>query len=267
MGAVRGLLHTLLSLLKADDVTHVAVAFDALPAPRGPAQTDSELIRAQAPLAFDAVRALGIPLWPMVRYQADDALATGAARFKDQPGVTQVVLCTTDTALFQCIDADRVVVFDRIKKSVLDEPGFVARYAIRPDQMPDYMALAGAPTKGIPGVKGWGPSSTARVLARYDRLENIPFTEPWDIAVRNEANLRANLGAQAREADIVKALATLYSDLPIPGELGELGDLRWSGVQHDALAEIMAVVEADDLQPHLDRWPAYRPDPRLPRSN
>lgn len=255
VGAVRGLLHTLLSLLKADDVTHVAVAFDALPSPRGPAQTDGDMIRAQAPLAFDAVRALGIALWPMVRYQADDALATGAARFRDHPAVSQVVLCTTDTDLFQCIVGDTVVVLDRIRKSVLDEAGFNERYGISPGQMPDFMALAGAPTKGIPGVKGWGRASTARALTHYGALEHIPTDTSWDIPIRNEAKLRAALAGQSREAAIVKALATLCDDLPIGDNLDEI---QWNGVQHASLAEIIGAVEAADLQPRLERWPAYR---------
>ena len=253
---MRGLLHTLLSLLKGDDVTHVAVAFDALPSPRGPARTDGDLIRAQAPLAFNAIRALGIALWPMVRYQADDALATGAARFREDPDVSQAVLCTTDTDLFQCITGDTVVVLDRIRKSVLDEAGFTARYGIRPAQMHDFMALAGAPTKGIPGVKGWGPASTARALTHYGALEHIPTVSPWDVAIRNEKRLRGALAGQAREAAIVKALATLYDDLPIGDNLD---DLRWRSVQHTSLAEIIATVEAHDLQPRLERWPAYRP--------
>lgn len=255
VGAVRDLLHTLLSLLKGDDVTHVAVAFDALPTPRGPGSTPGELIRAQAPLAFDAVRALGIALWPMVRYQADDALATGAALFRDAPEVTQVVLCTTDTDLFQCIRGQQVVVLDRIHRTTLDERGFVSRYGITPGQMPDYMALAGAPTKGIPGVKGWGPASTAKALTQYGTLEAIPLDAEWQVQVRGAAKLRSALDAQYQEAVLVKALATLYDNLPVPVQLD---DLRWRSVQHDALAEIMAAVDAQDLQPRLDRWPAFQ---------
>ena len=126
VGAVRGLLHTLLSLLKSQragiedpDPIHAAVAFDPLPAARGPASDDpGTLIRRQSALAMEAVRALGIPLWPMVRFQADDALATGARVLREDIDVDQVVLCTTDTDLFQCIRGRRVVVLDRIRKAV-----------------------------------------------------------------------------------------------------------------------------------------------------
>ena len=163
VGAVRGLLHTLLSLLKADDSSHVAVAFDALPAVRGPVKDEPGiLIRRQAPLAMDAVRALGIPVWPMVRFQADDALATGARVLSEDAAVTRVLLCTSDTDLFQCIRGERVVVLNRITKTITDEAAFRDRYGVVPSQLPDYLALVGAPAKGLPGVPRWGKTDSER---------------------------------------------------------------------------------------------------------
>ena len=253
VGAVRGLLHTLLSLLKGDDVSHVAVAFDALPAARGPVSDEpGVLIRRQAPLALEAVRALGIRLWPMVRFQADDALATGARALRDDQCVEQVVLCTTDTDLFQCIRGERVVVLDRIRKRITDEAAFRSRCGIAPWQFPDYLALVGAPAKGLPGVPGWGPRTVAGMLACYDRMECIPAdAADWVAKVAGKARLAAEFAERRDEAMLVKRLATLRDDLPIECCLPAL---EWSGLSSERLATLVTRVEATDFLSRVARW-------------
>ena len=259
VGAVRGLLHTLLSLLKSlkariDDSTpaYVALAFDPLPAARGgPATDPGTLIRRQSPLALDAVRALGIPLWPMVRFQADDALATGACRLGADADVDQVVICTSDTDLFQCIRAGRVVVLDRICKATTDEAQFRERYGVAPWQFPDYLALVGAPAKGLPGIQGWGPKSAAKVLSAHPRIEDFPPNrEDWQ-AVPRGGHLAAEFSARRDEALLVKRLATLRDDLPLDCSLRAL---EWRGLDDTRLRSVIEKAEAKDLWERIERW-------------
>ena len=259
VGAVRGLLHTLLSLLKGlkarlDDAApaYVAVAFDPLPAARGgPTTEPGTLIRRQSALALDAVRGLGIPLWPMVRFQADDALATGARSLRASADVDQVVICTTDTDLFQCIRDRRVVVLDRIRKTTTDEARFRGRYGIAPRQFPDYLALVGAPAKGLPGIPGWGPKSAARMLATHGRIEDFPPDQEEWRAVRRGDRLAEEFGARRDEALLVKRLATLRDDLPLDCSLRAL---QWRGLDHEHLRSVIEQAEAKDLWERIERW-------------
>ena len=253
VGAVRGLLHTLLSLLKSDDVSHVAVAFDALPAARGPVKDEPGiLIRRQVPLALEAVRALGIRLWPMVRFQADDALATGARLLSEATGVARVVLCTSDTDLFQCIRGERVVVLNRISKTITDAAAIRDRYGVAPSQLPDYFALVGVPAKGLPGVRRWGPRTAATMLRCYGAIEHIPENAAdWEPAVAGKARLAAELLARRDEALLVKRLATLRDDLPIDCSPSSLA---WRALDEARLASVVARTESDDLMPRIARW-------------
>ena len=253
VGAVRGYLHTMLSLLKTDDVTHVAVAFDAIPSPRGSQGDDaSTLIRGQADLALEATRALGIRLWPMVRFQADDALATAASRLNDDPGFEQVVVCTTDTDLYQTIVADRVVVLDRIRKRTTNATSLRARLGIAPRQFPDHLALVGASAKGIPGVPGFGPKTVAALLERFDRLEDIPEDPTsWPAGIRSAERLATSLATRRPEAELVKALVTLRTDLPVDCSAAALA---WSGVDPARLEALIETTECLDLRPRLARW-------------
>lgn len=252
VGAVRGLLHTLLSLLKGPDVSHVAVAFDQLPVPRGASSDPGVLIRRQAGLALDAVRGLGIRLWPMYRFQADDALATAAAKLKHLAEVEQVVVCTTDTDLYQCIDADRVITLDRIRNVTTNEAALRDKLGIRPSLFPDHLALVGATAKGLPGVPGFGRKATATLLSRYDALEAIPLqAECWDVDVRGKARLAEALASRRDEALLVKGLATLHVDLPIDCDLEAL---RWRALDETLLDRVISRAEAKDLYPRLERW-------------
>ena len=252
VGAVRGLLHTLLSLLKADDVSHLAVAFDRLPAARASTDTSvGALIRRQAPLALEAVRALGIRLWPMVRHQADDALATGARALEQADDVGQIVICTSDTDLFQCIRGRRVVVLNRITGQLTDEDVFRGRFGIAPSQFADYLALVGSAAKGIPGVPGWGPKTTATILGRYGDIESISLTPEALQDVRGGSRLAAQLAERRQEALLVKRLATLHDDLPLDCRLEALA---WQGFDRRKLHTLIDRTEAHDLWPRIERW-------------
>jgi len=222
VGAVRGLLWTLVKLLRRPDLTHVAFAMDRMAAPR--AGDPSAVLRSQNALAMEVVRALGIPLWPMVRYQADDALATAAARYVDD--VDQVVLCTSDKDCMQCVRDDRVVLLDRIRKRLTDETAMRERFGVPPSSWPDYLALVGDPSDGLPGVPGWGARSTAIVLARYGNLEQIPVdAADWDVRVRGAPRLSGSLRERWHEAVLMRDLSILRTDMPLPQGID---DLSWS---------------------------------------
>lgn len=245
VGAARALLSTLVALLRAPDVSHVAVAFDAMAsAGRGePGARDSDRLRAQAGLARDVVRALGIALWPMVRFEADDALATGALLYRDAPGVDQVVICTTDNDLVQCVRGERVVLLDRIHDRVTDEPAVRDRFGIPPETYPDLLALVGAPAKGVPGVPRWGPRSAAAVLRRYRRLEEIPAdAAAWDVDVRGARGLAESLERRRREATLVRDLVTLRTHVPLSDGVA---DLAWRGARRDELTALVEAIGAD----------------------
>lgn len=257
VGAVRGLLQTLAALLRQDDVTHVAVALDQAMAvrPRGPVPPGAgptPAIAAQHGLALDAVRALGLVAWPLVkRYEADDALATAAARYAGE--AEQVVICTTDKDLLQCVQGERVVVLDRIRKRVTDEAGVLERFGVRPRQIPDYQALVGDPSDGLPGVPGWGARSTAAVLARYPTVEAIPAdAAAWEVQVRGAARLARALHERRRETILHRDLGVLRTDVPLRDALA---DLRWEGARRDALEALCAELEDDSV---LERVPGWR---------
>ena len=182
VGATRGLVRSLRALLKEDGVTHVAVAFDHViesfrnrlfPGYKTGEGVPPELL-AQFPLAEAAARALGVVVWPMVEFEADDALATGAARLAGAPGVERVFLCTPDKDLAQCVRGRTVVGLDRMRRKVLDEDGVREKFGVSPGSIPDWLALVGDTADGIPGLERWGEKSAGAVLARWERLERDP---------------------------------------------------------------------------------------------
>lgn len=256
VGAVRGLLQTLAALLRQDDVTHIAVALDQAMSvgPRGPVPPGAgpnQALARQHGLALEAVRALGIAAWPLAkRYEADDMLAAAALRFRE--AVEQVVICTTDKDLLQCVVGERVVVLDRIRKRVTDEAGVLERFGIQPVQIPDYQALVGDPSDGLPGVPGWGARSTAAVLQRYGTIEAIPADgAAWDVTVRGAARLADALRERRREVLLHKDLGTLRTDVPLRDTLE---DLEWKGADRQALEALCAVLGEDSV---LERVPRY----------
>jgi 5'-3' exonuclease len=249
VGAVRGLLWTLVSLLRTPDLTHVALAFDRMPRPRpGDAGADA-LIRGQASLAADVVRALGIVFWPAVRWQADDLLATGAARYAAE--VDRLVLCSTDKDLSQCVRGQRVVLLDRIRKRETDEDGVRERFGVAPAQMPDWFALVGDPSDGLAGLPGWGPKAAGAVLTAHGRVEDIPLDPArWGVTLRGAERLAAVLAERRDEAILYRDLSILRTDLPLPQTLA---DLSWRGA-HASLRALARDLEVEDALDAVPRW-------------
>jgi 5'-3' exonuclease len=239
VGAARGFLATMVALL--NDATHVAVAFDSVLAPPGrPGREAESLIAHQAPLAAEAVRALGLTVWPTGRYQADEMLATAADRLAADGSVDRVVICSTDNDFHQCVRSDRVVVLDRIRDVVTDERAVRARYGVSPAQLPDLFALVGDHSDGLPGVPGWGVKSSAKLLARYGTLDAVPADpEAWDIDLRGRDRLASALIDRWAEALLSRDLARLRTDLPLSIDAG---DLEWRGPRRDRLAALADVL-------------------------
>ena len=182
VGAARGLARSMLALLGERDVTHVAIAFDHViesfrndlyPGYKTGDGIDPALY-GQFGLAEDACRALGIVTWPMIEFECDDALATAAARFAAAPSVERVVVCSPDKDLAQCVQGERVVCFDRMRRKRLDERGVVEKFGVHPKSIPDWLALVGDSADGYPGIPRWGAKSAAAVLGAYEKLEAIP---------------------------------------------------------------------------------------------
>jgi len=200
VGATRAWLRSLTGLLERPEVTHVAVAFDHViesfrnelfAGYKTGAGIDPELL-GQFPIVEDATRALGVVAWPMVELEADDALACGAAAYRDQ--VEQVVLCSPDKDLHQCLGDAKVVLWDRRRDLTMDDAAVVEKVGVEPASIPDYLALVGDDADGIPGIPRWGAKSTATVLAHYRHLEAIPADpSSWEVKVRGAETLAANL--------------------------------------------------------------------------
>lgn len=245
VGACRGLLRSLLALLREGDTTHVAIAFDhviesfrnQLYAGYKTGEGMDQALWAQFPLAEQLCDALGLVVWPMVEFEADDALATAAARWADAQGVEQVLLCSPDKDFGQCVRGDRVVLFDRRRKEIYDAAGIEAKYGVPPASIPDLLALVGDSADGIPGIPRWGMKSTAAVLQVYAHVDAIPdYDTSWSIKIRGAKGLAKNLREQRRDAELYRTLATLRLDVPL--EQRELDELRWRGAKRAALTSI-----------------------------
>ena len=260
VGAIRGLLATLLALLREPGVTHVACAFDHViesfrnrlfDGYKTGEGIDADLL-AQFHPAERAAASLGIVIWPMVEFEADDALATGAARFRDAPGVEQVVVCSPDKDLSQCVVGSRVVCRDRRRGTDRDEAGVALKFGVPPASMPDWLALVGDSADGIPGIPGWGEKSAGAVLARYGHLETIP-DDPrgWDVAVRGRDRLASSLRERREDAVLYRRLATLRTDVPLAEGLL---DLEWRGARRGDLEALCHEIGAGGLLPRVPRW-------------
>jgi len=253
VGATRGILQSFLGLLRQEDVTHVAAAFDTeitsfrndlFDGYKTDEGVDEELLQ-QFPLAERATQALGITVWSMLEFEADDALATGAARWGDAPGVEQVLLCSPDKDLAQCVRGRQVVTFDRRKRVLADDDGVREKFGVSPASIPDFLGLVGDAADGIPGLKGWGAKSSSVLLARYGHIEEIPDdANAWDVKVRGAAGLAATLKEQRDDALFYRRLATLRTDVPLAEDLD---DLRWRGLHGDAFRQLCEEIGAPDL--------------------
>jgi len=182
---------------------------------------------AQFPLLEEALRALGIVVWAMVEYEADDALASAAAAAANDPRVERVIICTPDKDLSQSVRDTRVVQLDRRKNIIRDQAGVVAKFGVTPASIPDYLALVGDSADGFPGLPGWGAKSAAAVLARFIHLESIPTDwRQWGVSVANPKALSSRLATDLDQALLFRVLATLRSDIPL---FESIDELQWKG--------------------------------------
>ena len=234
IGAVRSVVQDMLAMLEGG-ATHLGVATDQViesfrndlwDGYKDGSQIDPDLF-GQFPLLEDACRALGIVVWPMIELECDDALATAAARFAAQPEVDQVVICSPDKDLAQCVRGARVVCLDRLRGKTLDEDGVHAKFGVGPASIPDWLALVGDAADGYPGIPRWGAKSASAVLAAYGRLDRIPDdAAAWTVKVRGAAALAQSLAERRAEALLYRTLATLREDAPLAETLA---DLDWRG--------------------------------------
>lgn len=258
-GAILGLLRSLLALLARPEVTHLACAFDHViesfrndlyPGYKTGAGVDPELM-AQFPLAEEAVAALGVTVWPMVEFEADDALASAAARFQNEPGVEQIVICSPDKDLAQVVSGNRVVCWDRRKDIVYDEAGVMEKYGVRPQSISDWLALVGDSADGYPGIPGWGAKSASAVLARFEHLESIPDDpQAWGMSPSRAARLAESLAQRREEALLYRRLAALRLDVPLQERVG---DLEWRGA-FEGLKEICRRLGDEQIPLRVTRW-------------
>ena len=234
VAAVRGVMYSIRGLVR-DGATHIGVATDHViesfrnelwPGYKTGDGMDPALW-AQFPLLEEGLRAWGLTVWPMVEVEADDALASAAARAALDPRVQQVVICTPDKDLAQCVRGTRVVQQDRVRRTTRDEVGVVARFGVPPASIPDYLALVGDSADGFPGLKGWGPKSAATVLARFGHIDAIPDDHrAWGDGVARAASLAATLARDRALALLFRQLATLRTDVPV---FETVDDLEWHG--------------------------------------
>jgi 5'-3' exonuclease len=232
--AVRGVVGSVLGMLETG-ATHVGVATDHViesfrnalwPGYKTGDGIDPLLYGQFHPLE-DALRALGVVVWPMVEFEADDALAAAATMAAADARVDQVVVCSPDKDLAQCVRGRRVVQLDRRTGQLRDEPGVVAKFGVPPASIPDWLALVGDSADGYPGLPGWGATSSAAVLARYGHIEQIPkLATEWDVDVRGALRLATTLAEQRDRALLFRELATLRGDAPVGTEVDAL---RWTG--------------------------------------
>ena len=258
--ATVGLLYTLLALLREEGATHVGCATDHVirsfrnrifDGYKTEAGMPPELL-GQFDLAERAMEAMGLVVWAETEFEADDALATAAARWGGSAGVERVWICSPDKDLAQCVRSSVVVERDRRRDRTLDEEGVRERWGVGPASIPDYLALVGDSADGLPGLPGWGARSTSQVLARFEHLEAIPSSvAEWHVDVRNAPGLSAVLRDRWRDALLYRDLATLRTDVPLPQ--AEPEELRWRGAHRAEFKALCAELGRAALaeRPHL----------------
>ena len=248
VGAVRGVLSSVLAMID-DGATHVGVATDHViesfrngmwPGYKTGAGVDP-LLYGQFGVLELALQAMGVTVWAMVDWEADDAMASAAKVAAADERVDQVVICTPDKDLAQCVIGQRVVQLDRRRQRLIDEDGVRAKFGVDPASIPDYLALVGDSADGFPGINGWGPKSAAVLLAHYGRLEDIPDAPgQWEVSVRGGPKLAVTLAAHRDEAMLFKDLATLRTDPPV---IDDVTALRWAGPT-DVFDEVAERIDA-----------------------
>jgi 5'-3' exonuclease len=235
IAAVRGVVASVLGMIRGGEATHIGVATDHVIESfrnslwRGyktSAGVPRDLL-SQFPLLEEALTALGVVVWPMVEFEADDALASAARLAAKDPRVERVVICTPDKDLAQSVVGTRIVQLSRRTRQLFDEAGVMKKFGVPPASIPDYLALVGDSSDGYPGLPGWGAKSSASVLARFGHIENIPADwRDWHANATSPARLAQTLVDQRDRALLFRTLATLRSDLPL---LNNVDDLQWTG--------------------------------------
>jgi 5'-3' exonuclease len=251
VGAVRGVLASILGMINGG-ATHIGVATDHViesfrnglwPGYKTSAGVDPALL-AQFPVVEEALVALGVVVWPMVEFEADDALAAAAAAAAQDQNVERVVICTPDKDLAQCVRGTRVVQLNRRTREMRDEAGVIAKFGVPPESIPDYLALVGDAADGYPGLPGWGAKSTSAVLARFRHLEAVPDDwRTWGVNAASPAALAQTLARERDRALLFRTLATLRTDLPL---FRTVSELQWQGPLPE-FAGLAARLDAADL--------------------
>jgi 5'-3' exonuclease len=234
VGAVRGVLNSVLSMIERG-ATHIGVATDHVvesfrndlyPGYKTSEGVPRELL-AQFPILEEALEAMGVVVWPMVNYEADDALASAADKAAKDDRVRQVLICTPDKDLSQCVVGTRVVQLDRRRDILRDEAGVVAKFGVKPESIPDYLAVVGDSADGYPGLSGWGVKAAALTLSQYPHLEDIPKDwRKWHPSIRKARLLSESLFNAWNDALLFRTLATLRRDVPV---FDTVEVLRWKG--------------------------------------
>jgi 5'-3' exonuclease len=234
VAAVRGVLASVLGMIKGG-ATHIAVATDHViesfrnglwPGYKTGEGIDPDLL-AQFPLLEETLSAAGIVVWPMVEFEADDALSAAAVAAARDTRVDRVVICTPDKDLAQCVSGTRIVQLDRRTRITRDEAGVILRFGVPPASIPDFLALVGDAADGYPGLPGWGPKSTAAVLAKFGHIESIPADwREWHVNAANASALATTLARERGRALLFRTLATLRTDIPL---FDDVDQLRWNG--------------------------------------
>lgn len=252
IGAVRGVLNSVLSMIERG-ATHIGVATDHVvesfrndlyPGYKTSEGVPGQLL-SQFPILEEALEAMGVVVWPMVDYEADDALASAASKAAQDDRVTRVLICTPDKDLSQCVVGTRVVQLDRRREMLRDEAGVVARFGVKPESIPDYLAVVGDSADGFPGLPGWGPKSAALTLSQYTHLEEIPKNwREWHVSIRKAETLSASLFNSWNDALLFRTLATLRLDVPV---FDTVADLRWTGPRPNFEAQCQRMKSPDLL--------------------
>ncbi len=260
VGATLGMLRSMLLLLSDPEVTHVAVAFDHVIESfrnkmyKGYKSSEGvdPIILNQFPVAEAAIKALGLVTWPMVKFEADDAIATAVAKFKKVKSVEQIIICSVDKDLTQMVDGDRVICWDRRREITLNEKGVIEKFGVGPESISDFLALVGDSADGYPGIQGWGEKSTSTVLAKYKHIEAIP-NDPNKIGLGlgRATTLLENLKNNYKDALLFRDLSTLRTDVPLKENLS---DLKWLG----ATARLKKVCKELGSESILDRIKLWR---------
>jgi 5'-3' exonuclease len=236
IGAVRGVLNSVRGMID-HGATHLGVATDRviesfrndLYAGYKTGEGIPPELYSQFPILEEALEAMGVVVWPMVEFEADDALASAAVKAAQDPAVDRVLICTPDKDLGQCVSGTRIVQVHRRTKVTLDEPAIVAKFGVGPKSIPDYLALVGDSADGFPGVPGWGKKAAASTLSVYPHFEDIPKNwRDWVPSIRNARLLADSLFSHWEDALLFRNLATLRTDVPV---FDSVEDLRWRGTR------------------------------------